>query len=434
MERNVTGAFGTSILNSNSDLSKPIKSPGTKLNNMEASEFAQQITLLGLDGGLGILKGSIEDTFNKELWNTAGSVASQYLQSKVDRIKDSWNTKVTITIGALMGEVTPFVKNPKEAASLLVDKIDDLVEYMVGVDGKGGNTLKSLLGDLGTDFMDYMMNDSSMQQVMSNLTIVKTFGQVLVTYNKVESMVVKILEKIEPLIPYLQIATNLASSYFSGGTSSVEAAQEMAELVSKYSQQLIALAAGALRKYVFSIKIKVPSLLVGALNSLSVREAILAGDFESDWLKAIFDEDFYEHTMYSLQWQDSINSAITTTLGSYADVAKGALTFNFVNAKGEPITRGEFMKTQFMKSLTSGFMRAAVASTRKTAYIQKLEDQDFVKANESYNTSSAEIEEGSTTTSNSSKMAEALKNHLVKMVSIKSTQDIITLSRTYCNI
>lgn len=431
MGRDLKGAFSSSILNSDSNILSSLKTVTSKMNDLSNSGFAQQAKLLGLDGGFGIIQGTTEDLLNGENWNTVGNVANKYLQSKIDRIKDACNTKVEMSIGALVGEAAPYVKNPGEAVNLLVDKIDDFIEYMLGVDGNGGGTLKSLIDDIGTDFLEYMMNDPSMQQVMSSLTIVKSFGQVIKVYAKAEEMIVKILSKIEPLIPILQIATNLASSYFSGGTSAAEASEEMTELVTKYSQELIALAIGAIKKYVFSIKIKMPSIIVGALNSLSVREAMRAGDWESDWLKAIFDEDFYNQTLYSLQWQDAINQAITTTFGSYADIAKSNLTFNFTNSKGEPITRGEFMKSRFMATLTASFMKSAIASARKTAYINDIDDQDYKTTTEEYGTSGASY---STSTSNTgSKAKQTVNAHLSNMLKITRPKDIISMSKNYCN-
>lgn len=435
MGRNLTSAFTSGLANNASSSTAKVGINGlTSLAQKSNSSFNNQMNALGLDADLwmsGITgEGVVNDLTNKENWNTAASVASKYLQSKIDRIKDAWNTKVDISIGALIGEATPFVKSPSEAVSLLVDKIDDLILYMVGVDGSGGNSLKSLVDDIGTDALEYMMNDPAMQQVISGLTVVKMFGQAMEAYNRVEKFVVDLLGMIEPLIPVLQIVTNLASAYFSGGTSAAEAAQETSELVAKYSQQLIALAMGALRRYVFTIKVKVPSLVVGALNSLSVREAMRAGDWGNDWLKSIFDEDFYNQTMYSLQWQDSINEAIQTTLGSYADKAKNALEgFNFTDSHGRPITRGEFMKTKFMTTLTSSFMASAKASARKTAYITDIDNSRFLTTAEAYSENGAEID--ANTGKSIKTMDDLINSHLSNLIKVNSIDTIMDLSKIY---
>lgn len=435
MGRNFANSFISGLANNASSSTAKAGINGlTGLAQKSNSSFNNQMNALGLDADLwmsGITGAGIAvDLGTEENWNTAASVASKYLQSKIDRIKDAWSTKVSISIGALVGEATPFIKSPSEAVGLLVDKIDDLILYMVGVDGSGGNSLKSLVDDIGTDALEYMMNDPSMQQVVSGLTVVKMFGQAMEAYNRVEKYVVKILEVIEPLIPVLQIVTNLASAYFSGGTSAVEAAQETSELVAKYSQQLIALAMGALRRYVFTIKIKVPSLVVGALNSLSVREAMRAGDWENDWLKSIFDEDFFNQTMYSLQWQDSINTAIQTTLGSYADKAKNALEgFNFTDSHGRPITRGEFMKTKFMNTLTTSFMTSARASARKTAYISDLDNSMFSTTPEAYSENGAEIDANTGKSANT--MNDMIDSFLSKLIKIRDIDTILDLSKIY---
>ena len=177
MGRNFANSFISGLANNVSSSTAKAGINGlTGLAQKSNSSFNNQMNALGLDADLwmsGITGAGIAvDLGTEENWNTAASVASKYLQSKIDRIKDAWSTKVSISIGALVGEATPFIKSPSEAVGLLVDKIDDLILYMVGVDGSGGNSLKSLVDDIGTDALEYMMNDPSMQQVVSGLTVV----------------------------------------------------------------------------------------------------------------------------------------------------------------------------------------------------------------------------------------------------------------------
>ena len=435
--RNVDGAFATTVQNSSSVTQKDkntSESRGPRNNS-----YSTAASVLGVN---------IDEEFNKteneekgvsyaggisyeapsEFVNTAGAVAQKYFKEKLERIVSSFKTKVNISIGALLGEVSPYVVNRKEAASLLVDKIDDLTKYMAGVAGLDGDSLADLVDDLGSDMLEYMMNDPAMLEATSNLASVKAFGWVLETYSKVEDVVAKVLTKIEPFIPVLQIFTNIVLSYFSGGASATEAGQEATELAEHYCQQLLAAAKGALKKYLYSITIPLPSIVVGALNSISVREAMLTVDYQSDWMKAIFDEDFYEQTMYSAQWQDSINTAINSTLGSYAEMAKNALNFNFTNSKGEPITRGEFMKSKFMSTLTSSFMKAARASARKTAFISPPNWEKKKEVTSSTSTESAEYDTNDTTPTEGSALDRTLQESYANMVSIDSLGTIINLS------
>ena len=328
--------------------------------------------------------------------NTAGSVAQKYFQAKLDRLKSLWNTKVDMSVGGLIGEVAPYTVNPAEAFSLLADKIDDLIKYLAGVDDHGGNTLSALVDDLGTDMLQYLANDPAMQEATMNLETVKLFGKALEVYSEVEKTVSKVLDVTGPLIPPLQIFTNIVLSYFSGGASASEAAQELTVLVEHYCQQLVAWAAGTLKKYLYKINIKLPSLVVGAINSISVREAMLTTDFKAEWLQNMFNNSFYEQTMYTVQWQDAINEAITTTLGSYADKARNIMTLNFTNSKGEEISRGEFMKSRFMSTLTSSFMKTARAAARKTAFL----DHDVKSPNGSESSTGRSAEEEHDTDTN----------------------------------
>lgn len=430
-ERNIDGAFSTSLTTTSSksqDINTLVKILGPRNTSLSS-----QVSILGIDLASALSKteneerGSNSDGYDgtSEFIDTAGSVAQKYIQEKIDRIVSAYKTKVDITIGALVGEVSPYVVNTKEAFSLLGDKIDDLIRYMAGVNGTGGETLKDLIDDLGTDVLEYMANDPAMMQATSSLNVVKAFGQVLNTYAKVESIVSKVLSTIEPLIPALQIFTNIVLSFYSGGASATEAGQESAELVEHYCQELLAWGMGVLKKYLFSIKVKLPAIVVGALNSISVREAMLTVDYKSDWLRAIFDEDFYEQTMYSAQWQDAINTAINTTLGSYADLAKNTLNFNFTNSNGDPITRGDFMKSKFMSTLTSTFMTAARMSARKTAFIYNIDwDQD----KSTLESSESSEYDSDTEKENGSALDKILNRSYAEMVSIKDLKTIRNLS------
>lgn len=435
--RNIDSAFTTTVQNT-STVTQTNKS-AVDVSGPRNNSLSNAASILGLNVSEAFIETENEEkgvnytastSYNapSEFVNTAGAVAQKYLKEKLERITSAFKTKVNISIGALLGEVSPYVVNSKEAVSLLVDKIDDLTKYMAGVAGADGDSLADLLDDLGSDMLEYMMNDPAMLNATSQLASVKTFGWALKTYSDIEATVSKILTKIEPFIPVLQIFTNIVLSYFSGGASATEAAQEAAELAEHYCQQLLAAAKGALKKYLYSITIPLPSIVVGALNSISVREAMLTVDYKNDWMRAIFDEDFYEQTMYSAQWQDSINTAINTTLGSYAEIAKNSLNLNFTNSKGEPITRGEFMKSKFMSTLTSSFMKAARASARKTAYISPPNwDQD--KSNGySGGTESAEYDTNDTVTPVGSALDRSLQESYANMVSINSLGTIINLS------
>jgi len=368
--RDVTNSFSSGI-NSSTGLSTVKNSLSTIKNlGQNISTLSTQLNLLGIDAA------SIftNETQYEDLLNATGNAALNYLNSKINRIKDAWNTKVEISVKALMGEVAPYVTNFGDASKLLVTKVDNLIGYITGTDASGSG---SLLENLGKDALNYMASDSSLQSTLSGLSIIRTFGDALSIYDTVSNIVSKILKITETLIPTLQISTNLVLSYFTAGASTAEASQEITELAEHYCQQLIALAIKVIKKYVYNIKIKVPALFVGALNSISVREAMLSVDDTNGWLKAIFSEDFYENTLYSLQWEDSINQAIQTTLGAIDDTVNDWSNFKFTNSNGDPISRGEFMKSKFISTLTSKFLRQAVATARKTAYIRSFENESW---------------------------------------------------------
>lgn len=381
-QRNVSGAFSSGISSSAST------ALGVKSTIKEgAMTLSTQLSMLGLDTASIFTN---EDQY-KELANAAGNAALDYLNTKIDRIKNAWNTKVDISVKALIGEAAPYVLNFGDASKLLVSKIDNFVAYILGVDADGWG---SILDELGSDAINYMASDPALQSTMSNLSVIKVMGDAFAAYDTVSKTVSKVLNIVEPLIPMLQIVTNLILSFRTGGASTAEAAQEITEQAQVACQKLLSLAIAALRKYVYNIKIKVPALFVGALNSVSVREAMISDSEMDGWLQAIFSEEFYQNTLYSLQWQDAINQAIQTTLGSASSAVNDWSSFNFKDKDGNPLLRGEFMKTKFMSTLTSRFLKEAVAAARKTAYIRSFDNTNW-KTKGDYDNSGARYDEDS---------------------------------------
>ena len=221
------------------------------------------------------------------------------------------------------------------------------------------------------------MNDSGVQSAMSGLNIVKAYGTVMNTYNTISSSVSKVLETVEPFIPTVEILVALAQCWINP-TAVGEATTKTSEEVQKQIQKLISVGLQPIRKYLYNIEIDIPTILLGALNNKSVRDALVANTGD-DWLKSIFDEDFYNDTMYSLTWENTIKSAkndVDTMVNNWGN-------FNFTDINGNSITRGEFMKSKFMTKFTKTFMKNAVSEARKVAYIRDIVDSDYLTASKS---------------------------------------------------
>lgn len=376
--RTITGGFSNNMNASASAVGQK-----TGYTYRSTPTLADQLTLIGTD-----LSTIGDEEQYTALGNAAANSAMAYFEEKLNRLKDAWNTKTEITVGALMGQAAPYVMDLGGAVKALGSKVDDLAAYILGIDigegwdsaGGGWNTVGRIADDIGGDMLSYMAQDQTLQNTLSSLSVVRAFGDALSVYDTISTTITKVMQKVETIMPIVDITVDLILSFYTGGTSTASAAQKSAELAQQRIEKLTALAAMVLRKYVYNIKIKVPSLLVGAVNTLSVRDAVLGGNDTDDWLRLLFDDDFYRQTLYSANWDQSISTALKDMMnvkGSVDGLVNDWSGFNFTNLKGESVLRGDFMKSRFMSRLTSDFMARAVSTARKTAYIRSFTDTDW---------------------------------------------------------
>lgn len=301
-----------------------------------------------------------------DITNAAGNAAYSYLQKKIQNIKDGLRYKTPVEVRALLGEVSPYVQDPVNAAKALSTKIDSLGRYILGVGSNG--TIADAIGD---DFIQFLSQDEGVQETLANLGAVKTFANALNTAADAISSAQRIMKIVEPLIPIMEVTYELFSAARTQNLAAgVDAQNKAMEEVQKKAQQLTTLLLGSFRKYIYSLKIEVPNLILGAISTVSVRDAVLNGDWSNGWLKAVFDEDFYASTMYSYTWEDSWNKTIRDTLGSADATVRNWSELNFTDMDGNPLIRGDFMKSKFMNTFTQNFMKKAVATARKNAYIR----------------------------------------------------------------
>lgn len=319
--------------------------------------------------------------------DAAGSAALNYIQSKLQRIKDLWHQKSTVTVGSLVGEVAPMAIHFTDVPKLIGDKATDLIGYLT--DTKGG-TLGELASNFGTDALSSILGDSGLQSSISQLQIVQAYGNAL---NGVASLIDtgrRIMNKVEPVLPYLEIVTNIAMAWINP-PAAAEASSDIQSTVSEEIQKLVALATEPFRKLVFNIKLSVPQLLVGAWNSLSVREATSwYGDKSYKWMMEVFSGEYYNDITNSLQWQKSINNALNETVGTITDWSK----FSFISDNSDI---GKLMKSKFLNSVVQNYMwgaDGAVARAKSAAHIMEWANKSWIWAGEGA-PSKIEGEEGS---------------------------------------
>ena len=353
-------AFGVEVSNNIfPDYSSALNDIGTLAN----SGVQQSIGYLQAAGVN--LNGVLDSEQYNILADTAGSASLNYLNEKVQRIKTLWLTQKTTTVGALIGEVSPYALAPKEAGKLLVNRLKDLVAYLAGI--QSGETWEDIGLNALDNFTDYLANDPSFMAAASQLQAVQAFGNVLNSAVTIIDTARRIMNIVETVLPWNEITSLFALIYWSGGTTATTGTAKISEEVEKIVQRLIAMLVRPLKKLAFGIKVKVPALLLGSMNSISVKEAVASYGPAASWLETIFSEEFYQETINTYRWETGINQALTDTLGTLNKWSQ----FKFDNEAD----RGNLLKTKFLSNLVQNYMYGTngkggvIAQARAAAHI-----------------------------------------------------------------
>lgn len=358
-----SGIWGVQVNN----ISNPFTGTGDALINVANTAVS------GLSNtGAAIHKTFTDGAQYEAVADSAASAAIDYLEQKISRIKNAWTTQSEITVAALLEEIAPYAMDWTSAISKLNSKVSNVLEYILGVNGLG--SWEDLGLNLSNDVISSILNDPSLQSSASQLGAVQTVANGVNAIVNVVNAIKKVMNVLEPAFPFLEIASNLAVAFWGGGVPVAEATSKSSQLVQQECQKLISLSMQALRKYLYNIKIKVPAIVVGALESISVREAMV-GSSGNDWIDSIFSEQFYEDTQNSLIWQKSISEALNNTI-NWAESSVDTVINNMVgNSNG---TWGENMKAKFLSSLTVSFMSNAVAQARRESFMpDPIENADW---------------------------------------------------------
>ena len=299
------------------------------------------------------------------VYDALESAATKYKKDLVDRIETLWSTPTTVTIGGIMEEVAPYALNTKEALKLLVRKVGNLTTYLTGITSASddsGSWWKTLLnsgGEIGSD----ILSDSSVQSAMSQLSIVQSFASSVSTVVGVIDSIQSILKKVEPLIPYIEILGEFAlgCEFRIGPVTKFQnitkGAQDTVSNVSKLQERITAQALYDLKRYLYSIKLTVPSLLVGSLQSLSVQEALVGYEGlgnQNTIVQAMFSDSFYTGTANSLTVAKSIE-----------------MSLNSLRAKVSSPISSIFNTSDFNSTFVANYMALIVEEARRGLKLDK---------------------------------------------------------------
>lgn len=303
--------------------------------------------LLGTDVTTNGLKEDYEN-LSEQLRNQTNS----YLTSKVNRIKSLWNKKVDVTVESLLGEVSAYAMDMDNLGSNLVKKLTSIAGTMTGTNLKNADSLGDVVSALGSDYFTALTADGSLNETINNLNSVKTVASTLSSAVQIYNTITQLKKIYEGLSNTLSIASNFALSFWSGGATAVESVNTIAEVAQINISKLRTMVLYTVKKFLFPMKIKVPALLVGDLDSINVRQAMLT---DSDSLyNRLFNKDYYDTVQYTEQWANAIEKAVSAVKQASNDVQ---------------VTEDNYEKL-FKNVMTDSYMNEITAMSRKTAGIQ----------------------------------------------------------------
>lgn len=195
----------------------------------------------------------------ENLGDAASSAALNYVNNLLEKLKEAWNTTTTVSIASLVGEISPYCVNIKETGRLLSSKVQNLLS----------DSLLTEINNLG----DAFLNDPAITSAVANLKIVQAFASTINGVASTIDITKKILTAVEPFLPWLEIISNLALIFWSGGATASEATSQIQKYMASMIQELGVRIFEVFRRLIFNIKFKVPSLLVTTLSSLKFNEA-----------------------------------------------------------------------------------------------------------------------------------------------------------------
>lgn len=371
---------------------------------------------VGLAGNIRALTQTDMSNFGSEV-NTAvngiidagASVGKKYLQSKWERLQNLWETKTEIKVGTLIGEAAPYAKDPLKAATALAQKCQNLISYLLDLnittnsDTTWGEYGEMLAQSAAEDVMNTYSTDPQFQQSINNLANISGMGNIISGATQILAIAKTIMRIVDIVKPMLEVISDLALTYWSGGTSATKATQSITGIAEKVIVEVGKVMLGVLRKFLYELPVEVPVLVVQSIKVLSVREAVKTKSWDIPFLNEAFDfmfsNDFGNANKALSQWQSwmqTINQEggsnnVWLYAQTYMAVAQDALlqiqrtnssdnrgkywynvlsknpSFSQLNEFFNNSSTGNYYLRLFTNNFTQTFMQAAVQNARAAA-------------------------------------------------------------------
>ena len=196
--------------------------------------------------------------------DAAHAATLDYLNDKLDKIIQYFTATSEVTVGTILGEVAPYAMNPKSAWSALGSRLADLKEK---------SNFTEMVGDLPKDALANILSNETLINSIANINAVQGLVASATAINNVWNTAEGILKSIEPILPPIEILAAMSGIWINPALAS-EASQKSLTYGQMLLDWAMSKATALLKKYVYSIKLTIPSFLLDTMNSLSVKSAV----------------------------------------------------------------------------------------------------------------------------------------------------------------
>ena len=196
--------------------------------------------------------------------DAAHAATLDYLNDKLDSIIKYLTDTSEVTVGTILGEVAPYAMNPKEAWTALKNRLGEVMSKL---------DFTEILGDVSQDALSSILSNETLVSSIANINAIQGLVASATAINNVWNTAENILKSIEPILPPIEILAAMSGIWVNPALAS-EASQKSLTYGQMLLDWAMSKATVLLKKYVYSIKLTVPSFVLDAVDTLSVKSAV----------------------------------------------------------------------------------------------------------------------------------------------------------------
>ena len=189
-----------------------------------------------------------------------------YLNEKLDSIIRYFTATSEVTVGTILGEVAPYAMNPKSAWSAVKNRFSELKE-------KVNTGFTDYFNGLPKDALSNILSNEALVNSLANIDAIQGLVASATAINNVWSTAESILKSIEPILPPIEILAAMSGIWINPALAS-EASQKSLTYGQMLLDWAMAKATVLLKKYVYSIRLTIPTFLLDTVNDLSVKSSV----------------------------------------------------------------------------------------------------------------------------------------------------------------